>query len=298
MEEKFLHRFLRAIGFSEIQTKQQMKEIIQLVLSEETKKQYVSRSDETIIAEFSKEFADSMGISVCGIYSEEEEFEFEYSFPYFTGNCISSNEDIAIERHAEKESYAGICEDLKVGVSLIFYLQNRMDYILELERGNLPVQNTSVNLSGLSLQGSIMLPIKKNEKENNKTQKASINRSHLLAAARQGDEEAIESLTMEDIDTYSTISRKILKEDVFSLVDTYFMPYGIECDQYSILGEIVEYRLAENQLTHEQIYIITLNCNDLILDVCINQKDLIGEPLPKRRFKGTIWMQGHVNFTV
>lgn len=291
-----MHRYLRAIGFSEITSKKQMKDIIFQVINKETKKQYVSRSDETITAEFQKEFADSMGIAVCGDYSEDFDFEYEYCYPYFVGGNISSGEDISVERHSDKESYAGICEDLKVGVSLIFYLENRMDYILEQERGNLPSQNTTVNLSGLSLQGSIMLPLKKNEKEAKKTEKASITRSHLLAAARQGDEEAIESLTMEDIDTYSTISRRILNEDVFSLVDTYFMPFGIECDQYSILGEIVECRMTENSLTQEQIYIITLNCNDLILDVCINKKDLIGEPLPKRRFKGTIWMQGHINF--
>ena len=65
-------------------------------------------------------------------------------------------------------------------------------------------------------------------------------RNQLLAQARMGDEDAIESLTLEDMDTYTTISRRIHKEDVFSLVDTYFMPYGVECDQYSILGEITE----------------------------------------------------------
>ena len=31
-------------------------------------------------------------------------------------------------------------------------------------------------------------------------------------------------LTMEDIDTYTMITRRIQKEDVFSIVDSYFMP--------------------------------------------------------------------------
>ncbi len=51
-------------------------------------------------------------------------------------------------------------------------------------------------------------------------------RSRLIAEARKGDEEAIESLTLEDIDMYTTISRRIQKEDVFSIVETYFMPLG------------------------------------------------------------------------
>ena len=50
-----------------------------------------------------------------------------------------------------------------------------------------------------------------------------MNRNQLIAAARQGDESAIESLTLEDMDTYTSISKKILTEDVFSLVDTYFI---------------------------------------------------------------------------
>ena len=48
---------------------------------------------------------------------------------------------------------------------------------------------------------------------------------------------------------------------MFSLVDTYFMPYGVECDQYSILAEIVDCNLVKNKMTGEEIYQMTLNCN-------------------------------------
>ena len=41
---------------------------------------------------------------------------------------------------------------------------------------------------------------------------------------------------------------------------------------------------------------MTINCNDFIFDVCINKNDLVGEPALKRRFKGVVWMQGHINF--
>ena len=51
----------------------------------------------------------------------------------------------------------------------------------------------------------------------------------------------------------------IQKEDVFSLVDTYFMPYGVECDQYSVLGEILNCNLVENEITKEEIYKLTTN---------------------------------------
>ena len=95
---------------------------------------------------------------------------------------------------------------------------------------------------------------------------------------------------------YTAISRRIQKEDVFSLVDTYFMPYGVECDHYSVLGEIEECSICKNKVTDEEVYIMAINCNDMVFDLCINKKDLFGEPCAGRRFKGTIWMQGYINF--
>ena len=70
------------------------------------------------------------------------------------------------------------------------------------------------------------------------------------------------------------------------------MPKGIECDQYTILGEILDFRLEQNRFTKEKIYIITVNCNEMIFDVCINQLDLMGEPEIGRRLKANIWLQG------
>ena len=71
-----------------------------------------------------------------------------------------------------------------------------------------------------------MLPLLKDEEQVRSNLEAARKRSHLIAEARKGDEEAIESLTLEDIDMYTTISRRIQKEDVFSIVETYFMPLG------------------------------------------------------------------------
>ena len=72
------------------------------------------------------------------------------------------------------------------------------------------------------------------------------------------------------------------------------MPYGIESDQYSILGEILEVEEVENSLTEEKIYYLKVDCNDLVFCVTINERDLLGEPVAGRRFKGNIWMQGMV----
>ena len=273
-----------------------MEALIKICANEATERAYTSNSDDTMLAVFSKDFAEGMGISICGEYDENNHFSYDYSFPYLKGNEISSYEDLTIERHADKISYAGVCDDVNIGVSLIFYLQNMIPYIRTLNCNQLPLMGTSLTLSALSIKGSIMMPLKKDDKQKQKASKDNNSRRLLLEAARKGEIDAIESLTLEDMDTYSTISKKIQKEDVFSIVDTYFMPYGIECDQYSVLGEILDLQLVQNIITKEEIYKMELLCNGLKFDVCINKMDLFGEPAIGRRFKGYIWLQGYINF--
>ena len=74
------------------------------------------------------------------------------------------------------------------------------------------------------------------------------------------------------------------------------MPYGAECDQYSVLGEITDFSKVKNELTGEYVYLMNINCNELYFDLCINEKDIYGEPEVGRRFKGYIWLQGFINF--
>lgn len=291
-----MHKFMRAIGFSELNDRQEQQKLVKDIIMNATHRSYTTNGDDTILAEFCEDFAENIGIAVCGEFDAEDRYTYDYYYPYLRGTGISSNEDVSVERHAEKESYAGVCDDIRVGVSLIFYLQNIIPYVKAQQTGDLPIKGTSLTLSGLSISGMIILPIDKSEAEIKTLQKAFYKRSKLIAAARKGDEEAIESLTLEDMDTYTSISKKILTEDVFSLVDTYLMPYGVECDQYSVMGEIVEFRLVQNKLSKENVYVLKLCCNDLFFDVCINQKDLYGEPQIGRRFKGVIWMQGYINY--
>ena len=291
-----MHKFMRAIGFSNLSDRSAQQKLVTDVILNASHRSYTANGEETILAEFCEDFAKDVGIAVCGEFDENDRFTYDYFYPYLRGTGISSCEDVSVERHADKESYAGVCDDIKVGVSLIFYLQNMVPYVKAQYENLLPIRGTTLTLSGLSLKGTIILPISKDDRQKKKVQKASMNRNQLIDAARRGDEDAVESLTLEDMDTYTAISRKILTEDVFSLVDTYFMPYGVECDQYSIMGEILDISLRINKVTNEEIYVMRLSCNDLQFDICINKQDLYGEPQIGRRFKGIVWMQGYINY--
>lgn len=291
-----MHKFLRAVGFSQYTEKKQVQKLIRDIIIHADERSYTTVGKKTLVAEFDRNFAEDIGIAVCGEFDEDDTYSFDYYLPYLRSDLVSTAEDISIERHAAKESYAGICDDPKVGVSLIFYLQNMISYMKLQGEGKIPAKGTSLNLSALSCQGTIMMPIQKTEWQKKKIAKDAVQRNRLIQAARGGDEEAMESLTLEDMDTYTSISRKIQKADIFSLVDTYFMPYGVECDQYSVLGEITDMKLVTNGLTGEKVHILTLCCNDLNLKVAINSIDLLGEPAVGRRFKGSVWLQGQVNF--
>ena len=291
-----MHKYLRAVGFSKLSDREQYDELIKQIALDATDRVYTSYNDKYMIAMYTKDYAPGVGISVVGVFDENNRFFFEYAYPYVRGNNVSSYEDISVERHSDKESYAGVCDEARLGVSLIFYIQNVVPYIRVKNAGLLPIRGTSVTLSALSLEGTIVMPLAKSEDSRAQAKKSGTERMKLVEAARRGDGSALESLTLNDLDTYSAVSRKIVTEDVFTLVDTYFMPYGAECDLYSILGEILLIENLTNNLTGDELVKLTLVCNEIILDICINKQDLYGEPAIGRRFKGIIWLQGNINY--
>lgn len=291
-----MHKYMRAIGFSSFESRKRLQELLTDVVMKPDTSHITLNQEEILLGEFCKDFTDNLGIAVCGDFDEEEKFVYEYYFPYLKGSGVTSAEELSVERHAEKNSYAGICDEMRLGISLIFFLQNRIPFVKAQATGTLPIAGTSVTLAGLSLSGKVLLPIKKDEEQINRVKQRMVNRNRLMEEARKGSEEAIETLTMEDMDTYNVISNRIHSEDVLSIVDTYFMPYGVECDQYSVMGEIMEVKKQRNPITGEEICLLTICSNDLTFDICINIMDLVGEPQVGRRFKGIVWLQGHINY--
>ena len=291
-----MHSYLKAIGFSDISEKKELDIILQDVILNYDEKIVVEDRSNHLFTELSKIYGSDFGITVCGEYDEEDHFQMEYYFPFFRGTGISMEEEVAIEKHAGKESYAGACDDMRIGVTVIFYLQNAGEYLTQLAKGRYSGGVRNVTLSGLARKGTILLPVLKREEESAEAEEKTINRGRLMAAAKNGDEEAMESLTIEDMDTYSMISQRVENEDVYSIVESYFMPYGMECDLYNIMGEILDCTREQNVLTGDWVYEMRICCSDIEMDVCINEKDLLGEPLRGRRFKGIVWLQGNVEF--
>lgn len=290
-----MHQYLRAIGFSQTMTRKELDTILKKMVLENDRQEVVREEDESAFVEIKKKFGPNMGIILYG-EMDRDGFHEKCYFPYLEADEISTTEDLMVEQNGSGDTYSAACEDPRVGVTLIFHLQNVAALKREQKRGGLMQKEQGTIFTGLCLEGKILLPIYRNTMQMACERESTSKRKSLLADARKGDEEAIESLTLEDMDTYSMISKRIQTEDVFSIVETFFMPYGIECDKYQIMGRIIDYRKIENEYTREKMYLMTLECNDIHLDICINSKDLLGEPDIGRRFKGVIWLQGKIQF--
>ena len=297
-----MNLYIRAIGFQYLDADFE-EEMIHAGILDSIEKGFVIKNTKLNRGAVIVRVSESTGLYIYGRFKGDE-FIYEYYFPFILGKTSCDNDEITIERHLDKESFAVVCDESKTGVTLIFYLQNVMDYLKFIfdkdglnqkeynidTKGTLykiPIKNRRVSLTALSLGGMILLPSHK-KVEPVKAKRAQEEREKLIQAAKNGDEAAIENLTIEDIDTYNQLSQRILKEDVFTIVDSSFMPCGVECDQYQVVGEILELTEETNHYTKEIVYIMVIECNNLNITVAVNKADLLGEPDIGRRFTGQI----------
>lgn len=290
-----MHSYLRAVGFSDVKNRSDFQKIIGLVMEEPTEKYNVNMGDKIEFTEIKKDFMRNIGIGIVGEYDEKGFFYFGHCFPYCQGKYISvTDENISINKRVDTDAYTGMCDDMRLGVSLIFYLQNIVDFVSggKLQEGI--VKQARVALSALSIEGKVILGLNQNESQLRHSREESAQRKRLIAEAKQGNQEAIDSLTIEDIDLYAMVSRRVRNEDVYSIVENSFIPYGSESDNYTVVANILDWKEIKNPYTEELVYEMVLCCNDLVFNLCINKKDLVGMPMVGARFKGNIWMQGKV----
>ncbi len=288
-----MHDYLRAVGFSKIQHKRELQRLLDMVMGCPDSEFVTEHGEGLPYGEKSRDFIANAGITVRGEVDERGLFAYEYYFPHYTGRHVSLTDDVGLEKLSEREEYDGICDVVNLGVSLIFHLNHLVDYAFYREKDR-KLPHVSIRLSALSISGTVLLPVARTESQRIQRRRENDARNGMIAAARQGDQEAIENLTIEDIDLYTSITKRVKTEDVLTIVESYFMPYGIACDQYSVMGDILEVEEVYNQLTGEKLYQMLIICNEMLIDLCMNAEDLLGEPAEGRRFRGNIWLQGHI----
>lgn len=277
-----------------MKSRKDVEQLVRLVIEQGAERYMATLGSKTMFAEILLEVAENIGVALRGEYDEHGNFHMEHYFPYLKGQNVSSNETVFISKRVDTDAFTGMCDDYRLGVSLIFYLQNVTDYV----SGGYPEERREhpITLAALASEGKILLPTMSMNDVPVKEAVDTSGRTKLLEAARKGDKEAMEALTIDDIDLYAQVSKRLKSEDIYSIVETTFIPYGSESDNYTILAIIESVSECTNRITGEELYCMNLRCNDLRFPVCISKKDLYGEPQPGRRFRGNIWMQGTVDF--
>lgn len=289
-----MHSYLRAIGFSKYKSRKQLENIYRQILKNANRKIITTISVDTSLVQFEKDFGNGIGLTLLGECDINGTLSIEHYFPYIKGDMFMEYENISIEKQTDKESYAGVCEDYRLSMTLIFYLQNIADYAKS-KWFNYSNRNLSnVKLSGLCTSGAVLLGIKKDRNQIRYESELKNIKYHLLSEAKNGNTEALETLTLDEMNTYKSIGNRIKTEDIFSIINTSIMPCGVECDHYMILGNILKVTEVQNIFTEEIIYNLLIEANDIVLNVGINKLDLQGEPKSGRRFRGEVWLQGYV----
>ncbi len=247
---------------------------------------------------FSKDFGKGFGIAVYGDYLSKSEFHIEYYYPYLSGSTEVSYEEIEIERLSAKEEFCGVCDEFRLGVTMIFQVSNGAEVMKVFRKEGNFYSAKGVRLSGLAVTGKVLLPVVKTEKRIAARQAKSERRINLMQQAKEGSQAAIDNLTLSEMDTYSRLHRRVVtnREDILSIVESSFIPYGVESNQYVIIGEITAFRKEQNQSSLENIWILAVSCNGVSIDIAVNESVLYGEPAVGRRFRGRILLQGQICF--
>jgi hypothetical protein len=255
-----------------------------------------AEDDEYLFSEMRMDLGDGYGVMLTGNFCGEQEFEFESLIPFVENPGISTYEESSVETRTDGASYAGLCDDLNVGAPIIYRLLNGVEFLRSGAQEIDLIPGVPLSLSGLSVEGTVMLPIYKTEQERRAARDIASRRRRTMSKARQGDQNAMNDLNTEERNTFTILYDRMDQEDLFTLVDTYFIPTGVECDLYSIVAEIRSCEMTVNPITLDQVCVLTLAIDELSFTIAINQKDLLGEPLPGRRFKGIVWLQGILRF--
>lgn len=296
-----MHNYLKAAGFSEYNTEGIVYRLIRNMVE---RPEYLSArldlGDGTVLLEYRMPVNTHVGICAAIVHGGGEFSEIQYYYPYFDAPEISTAAPCTLERHTLTETYSGIIEEYNIGLSLIFFMSNPVNYRLRQTVDNI-TEFRGTALSAFANEATVILPVISQDDPLNQLNKLNSLKPEpdetelLYEAAEEGDEDALETLTESDLNMLHQISERIESEDLYSLVEQSFMPCGVECDQYSVIGEILEIAEGTNTLTNEELWFINLSCNDVVFWMCMRKADLLGEPLKGRRLKARVWLTGRVN---
>lgn len=285
---------ITAVGFSKIDNQYKIEDIVSQILDHPTKQTASRMTNSDILAEYSKQFSEDTYVMVRIVVKagqKDTKIQVEQCEPYVEARQIIQVEDLMVECIDDEYTYYAVCEEKETGMQFIFWLQNVIEYLEVMDTQKV---FNKVKVVGLAMEGTIILPIEKNEEEAVIEKEEREKLKVMIQKAREGDEEAKEQLEEEERELDAQLKERMLEEDFLSIMSGYFVPTTLVDATYAVLGEIVEIKNRVNEQTKEELYLFILNVNDMFLEVMINKQMLIGVPSVGMRFMGTCWLQGSI----
>ncbi|MBQ7601556.1 MAG: DUF3881 family protein [Lachnospiraceae bacterium] len=288
-----MHAFLRSIGFDSVKTKDQEKALVDWVLENPSRMSVVSLDREMNLAIAEKDINGHAGIAVVGEIGEQGGLMPEYYFPYLGATHISSTAPLSYEKTATRDGFSGMCEDDRLGLALIFDVKNVTDVVRDqqdLLLGNPSFQR--VMLSMLLREGTVLLPIGDRKKAPANSRR--VFEKRLNEAEEQGDLEAVGRLAREEMLRFGRAVERIRETDILTVVESFFMPCGMESYSYYFLGEILSSALILNEITKERYYRMVLSVNGVEFTAAIHENDLQGIPSAGMRLRAKGMLMGEL----
>lgn len=289
---------IKAIGFSDVENKESWNELVTDVLTEPSRTFMRKYEDNKVIVEYHKEYGEQTYVLVRVALGEhlgkQPKIYIEECEPYVEAKYLLDVIDLEIEDTEDDLVFYVVCEEAATGIQMVFWLQNVIEYLDCMEEDEVDYEGVSV--VGIATEGTIVLPIEKDEDDNEYENTEREYLRAMLQRAKEGDQEAIDILESEERELDQQLKERLRKEDFLTVMDGYFLPATNEEATYAVLGVIDELDTRKNHKTKEEMYWMRININGMQIEVMINKNDLVGLPYVGMRFMGTCWMQGTVEF--
>ena len=185
-----MREYLKAIGFSDLNSRKKIDELIYEIKKNPSRKNWFQIDEEEAIFIYEKDFAEAVGIAVIEVMDRDGYRVTDHFYPYVRGANYLYHEDLEFEHYTDKEGYAGICDENNIGIPLIFHVNNPVDY-LKIVYGKFHDKVNSITLSGMSKKGMIILPVEKDEFQEREERKGNELRNEMIDAAKAGDQSDI-----------------------------------------------------------------------------------------------------------
>ncbi len=293
--------YIKSVGFSEYNTKEKAESLVASIIKDPDTKTTVGKGGGEVNVEYYRAFGKNFGLLVRGTVGENEELLIHSLVPYAEGRWLTDIHELEVDIDEVSDNYIGYCEEVRSGTPISFFLQNVIEYLdvedemTEADKDEIYVDG--IRLTAFCIEGTVILPIDKDEEDILAEEEEDALREMLLDKARSGDENALNILEEEALEASDALKERLQKEDILSILEGFFVPVGESSDIFSVLGSIEEIEYLENVQTEETVYLIKVKCMNIFIDVYVNEKDLVGHPTAGMRFKGTCWLHGKIDFS-